>query len=140
MLERIQFNLPKFYINEPLESDSLIKVLDSSFSVYQNLLLIKNGVKDRYDFAICDDERYDVVATVRVSYGLIGQAKRQAWVVKHFKPLLSIKPQYKVLCGVKDLKTNKFIYKYSHTSIKPEVIYSKVEECYTDLQILLNSF
>ena len=43
VLEKIQVNLPPFYLTESLDSDSLKKVLESSDSVYYGLLIIKNG-------------------------------------------------------------------------------------------------
>lgn len=140
MLQKVPVNLPKYYLSESLETESLKKVLDSSASVYKNLLTIKNGVKSDYEFATLESEKYELVAVVKVNYALIGKAKSQAWIVTHYKSLLNAKPSYKVLCGLKDLQSNKFIYKHTIVSIKPETIYKNIEECFTDLQIILDEF
>jgi hypothetical protein len=140
MLQKLPVNLPKYYLSESLETESLKKVLDSSASVYKNVLTIRNGVKSDYEFATLENENYELVAIVKVNYALVGKAKSQAWIVTHYKSLLGVKPNYKLLCGLKDLRTNKFIYKHSVVSIKPETIYKNIEDCYTDLQILLDSF
>lgn len=140
MLERIQINLPKFYLSESLDTESLKKVLGSSDTVFKNLLVIKNGHKSMYDFAYLEDDNYELYAYVKVDYAVVGKAKSQSWAITHFKPLLSIKPKYTLTCSLKDLRSNKIIYKHKEISIKPEVIYKHIENCFTDLQILLNSF
>ncbi len=140
MLERIHFNLPKYYLSQSLDTESLKKVLGSSDSVFKNLLIIKNGYKALYDFAYLEDDNYELYAYVKVDYAVIGKAKSQSWAITHFKPLLSIKPKYTLICSLKELKSNKVIYKHKETSIKAEVIYKHIEDCFTDLQILLNSF
>jgi hypothetical protein len=140
MLERIHFNLPKYYLSQSLDTESLKKVLGSSDSVFKNLLIIKNGYKALYDFAYLEDDNYELYAYVKVDYAVIGKAKSQSWAITHFKPLLSIKPKYTLICSLKELKSNKVIYKHKETSIRSEVIYKHIEDCFTDLQILLNSF
>lgn len=139
-LHKHPVNLPKFYITEGLDKDSLRKILDSAPSVYLNLLLIKNGVKPSYDFATLDSSRYTLVASVKVSYAIVGAAKAQAWSVTHFKPVLGKKPKYEILCGLKDMHSNKFIYKNTFISIKPEAIYNRIQSYFEDLQILLDSY
>ena len=64
VLEKIQVNLPPFYLTESLDSDSLKKVLESSDSVYYGLLIIKNGFKQYYDFARLDNPDFQLTAMV----------------------------------------------------------------------------
>lgn len=140
MLERIHFNLPNYYLSQSLDTESLKKVLGSSDSVFKNLLIIKNGYKAVYDFAYLEDSNYELDAYIKIDYAVIGKAKSQSWAIMHFKPLLSIKPKYTLICSLKDLRTNKVIYKHKESSIKQEIIYKHIENCFTDLQILLDSF
>jgi hypothetical protein len=140
MLERIHFNLPNYYLSQSLDIESLKKVLISNDSVFKNLLIIKNGYKAVYDFAYLEDSNYELDAYVKVDYAVIGKAKSQTWAVTHFKPLLSAKPKYTIVCSLKDLKSNKIIYKHKESSIKSEIVYKNIENCFTDLQILLDSF
>ena len=140
MLERLYFNLPNYYLSQSLDAESLKKVLASNDTVFKNLLIIKNGYKPLYDFAYLEDPNYELMAYVKVDYAVIGKAKSQSWVVKHFKSLLSIKPKYTLFCTLKDLRSNKIIYKHKESSIRQDVIYKNIEDCFTDLQILLNSF
>ena len=140
MLERIHFNLPNYYLSQSLDTESLKKVLGSSDTVFKNLLIIKNGYKPMYDFAYLEDSNYELYAYVKVDYAVIGKAKSQSWAVTHFKSLLSIKPKYTLICSLKDLRSNKVIYKYRESSIKQEIIYKNIDNCFTDLQILLDSF
>jgi hypothetical protein len=140
MLERIHFNLPNYYLSQSLDTESLKKVLGSNDIVFKNLLIIKNGYKAAYDFAYLENNNYELDAYVKVDYAVIGKAKSQAWAVTHFKPILSSKPKYTLICTLKDLKSNKTIYKHKESSIKSEIIYKNIENCFTDLQILLDSF
>lgn len=140
MLERIHFNLPNYYLSQSLDTESLKKVLGSNDSVFKNLLIIKNGYKVTYDFAYLEDPNYELDAYIKVDYAVIGKAKSQSWAITHFKPLLSIKPKYTLICSLKDLRTNKVVYKHKESSIKQEIIYKNIENCFTDLQILLDSF
>lgn len=140
MLERIQFNLPNYYLSQSLDTESLKKVLGSNDSVFKNLLIIKNGYKATYDFAYLEDSNYELDAYIKVDYAVIGKAKSQSWAITHFKPLLSMKPKYTLVCSLKDLRSNKIVYKHKESSIKQEIIYKNIENCFTDLQILLDSF
>lgn len=140
VLTKIQINLPPFYLTESLDSDSLKKVLESSDSVYYGLLIIKNGFKQYYDFARLTNPNLELTAMVKVDYAVIGKAKAQAWSVTHHKSLLSRKPKYKIVCALKDLKSNKYIYRFNEITIKEKSIYKHIENCYTDLQIILDSF
>jgi hypothetical protein len=140
VLEKIQVNLPPFYLTESLDSDSLKKVLESSASVYYGLLIIKNGLKQYYDFATFNDPNFELTAMVKVDYAVIGKAKAQTWSITHLKSLLSLKPKYKIVCALRDLKSNKYIYRFIETSNKEKSIYKNIENCYTDLQIILDSF
>lgn len=140
MLDRIQFNLPNYYLSQSLDTESLKKVLGSNDSVFKNLLIIKNGYKAAYDFAYLEDSNYELDAYIKVDYAVIGKAKSQSWAITHFKPLLSMKPKYTLVCSLKDLRSNKIVYKHKESSIKQEIIYKNIEKCFTDLQILLDSF
>ena len=140
VLEKIQVNLPPFYLTESLDSDSLKKVLESSDSVYYGLLIIKNGFKQYYDFARLENPDLQLTAMVKVDYAVIGKAKAQTWSITHLKSLLSRKPKYKIVCALKDLKSNKYVYRFSETTIKEKYVYKHIEDCYTDLQIILDSF
>lgn len=140
MLERIHFNLPDYYLSKSLDTESLKKVLGSNDSVFKNLLIIKNGYKTVYDFAYLEDSNYELDAYIKVDYAVIGKAKSQSWAITHFKPLLSMKPKYTLVCSLKDLRSNKIVYKHKESSIKQEIIYKNIENCFTDLQILLDSF
>lgn len=140
ILEKIQVNLPPFYLTKSLDLDSLKKVLGSSDSVYYGLLIIKSGFKQYYDFAILNNSNFQLTASVKVDYAVIGKARSQTWAITHLKALLSKKPKYKITCTLKDLKSNKYIYRFTKTSIKEKSIYKHIDDCYTDLQIILDSF
>ena len=140
ILEKIQVNLPPFYLTKSLDSDSLKKVLGSSDSVYYGLLIIKSGFKQYYDFAILNNSNLQLTASIKVDYAVVGKAKSQTWAITHLKALLSKKPKYKIICALKDLKSNKYIYRFTKTSIKEKSMYKHIDDCYTDLQIILDSF
>lgn len=139
-LEKIQVNLPPFYLTESLDSDSLKKVLESSDSVYYGLLIIKNGFRQYYDFARLENPNMQLTASIRVDYAVVGKAKAQTWSITHLKSLLAKKPKYRIICALKDLKSNKYVYHFRETTIKEKSIYKHIENCYTDLQIILDSF
>lgn len=140
MIKRINFSLKPPYIDKPLDMDTMKSCLESDPTVVYCVYCIKNSVKETIKFAEIEDQRYDLMAHVRVKYALVGDAKRQAWGIRPFSSLIKIKPEYTFVCILDDRKSNKLLYYKKYQTKNPKLIYDLVEESFQDLQILTNSF
>ena len=140
MLKRNKVILQKPYISEPLDSETFKKALNCEIGVVYGLYLLKNKLEAIQKFALLEDPNYMIIAHVRTEYGFIGVAKKQAWSVTSFSPLIKNKPKYTVVCILHNLKTNQYEYYNKLESLNPDTIYAYIEEMYQDLQIIFNSF
>lgn len=74
---RNKIRLDKRYITEPLDSESLGKIISSNNpGIVHRIYLIKNGLKKRQVFLEVDDnENYIVTANVSSNYAYAGACK-----------------------------------------------------------------
>lgn len=127
----------KPYISKKIEPGTLQKVLDSSHQTTYRLYLIANGIKEIQEFASISDEEYDLIAYVKTECGFVGEASKQVWAITHLQPLLQKKPLYTLRCELKNMMSNKVIYKCVLEHKNPEVIYDQIQECITNLKEIL---
>lgn len=127
----------KQYISKKIEPGTLQKVLDSSHQTTYRLYLIANGIKEIQEFASISDEEYDLIAYVKTECGFVGEASKQVWAITHLQPLLQKKPLYTLRCELKNMMSNKVIYKCVLEHKNPEVIYDQIQECITNLKEIL---
>ena len=75
---RNKIRLDKRYITEPLDSESLGKIISSNNpGIVHRIYLIKNGLKKRQVFLEVDDnENYIVTANVSSNYAYAGALQR----------------------------------------------------------------
>ena len=86
---RNKISLDKRYITEPLDTESLGKIISSNNpGIVHRIYLVKNGLKKRQVFLEVDDnENYIVTANVSSNYAYAGAAKKQAEVISFMRPL-----------------------------------------------------
>ena len=138
MLKIGRIRLHSFYLTKKIEASAFKTVLASTFKTAYRLLMITNGVKELQEFATIEHPDYFLTALIKTDYVLAGDAKRQAWNVTHLHPLLSQKPKYTLRCSLTHKNSNKVVYRSIIESIKPELIYSQIQECIQDLNVILD--
>jgi hypothetical protein len=140
MLIEIPLNLPTPYLSKKLESTTLKHCLDNSAFVAYEMYLVTNGVKRRYDFLDLNDEHLSLSAHVSVNYAFIGEAKDQAWNVKHFSMLLKKRPKYTVFCelSVKG-QYNNHIHKFRFETTRETTVYRLIQETKDEIKKILES-
>lgn len=135
----MKISLQDPYIIKKVEASSFKTVLASTFQTAYRLYLITNGIKELQTFYETDNKDYYVFATVKTEAALVGEARSQAWNVKHLQPLLLKKPRFSLRCSVTENKTGRVIYRNTITSIRKETIFAQVQRCIEDLDNLLET-
>lgn len=137
MLKISRIRLHSLYLTKKIEASAFKTVLASSYKTAYRLLMVTNGVKELQEFAESDHPDYFLTALVRTEYALAGEARKQAWNVKHLQPLLQQKPRYVLRCSLTEKQTNKVVYRSFIESNKPELIYSQLQESIEDMSVIL---
>lgn len=140
MLIEIPLNLPTPYISTKLEQNTLKHCLDNSAFVAYEMYLVTNGVKRRYDFLELNDDHLSLTAYVNVDYAFIGDAKNQAWNVKHFSMLIKKRPSYTIFCelSVKG-QYNNHIHKFRFNTTRETSVYRLIQETKDEIKKILES-
>lgn len=115
---RNKIRLDKKYITEPLESDSLVKLISSgNAGILHRIYLIKNELKKRQVFLEVDDhDKYIVNANISTNYAYAGKAKKQAEVISFMRELVKKGPEFKVNFTVQRKEDMKMIFNFSHST------------------------
>jgi len=121
------------YITKKIEASALKTVLASTYQTAYRLYLITNGIKEIQSFWSKTHPDYFILASVKTEAALVGDARKQAWNIKHLQPLLNKKARYTIKATVSCKKTNKYIYRLDFTSIKKESVYDHVQQVITDI-------
>lgn len=137
MLKISRIRLHSLYLTKKIEASAIKTVLASSYKTAYRLLMVTNGVKELQEFAESDHPDYFLTALVRTEYALAGEAREQAWNVKHLQPLLQQKTRYVLRCTLTHRISNRDIYKSELVSKRPQDIYSEIQECISDLTNIL---
>jgi len=113
---RNKIRLDKRYLTEPLDTESLGKVLSSgNAGIVHRIYLIKNGVKKRQVFLeVDDDDTYIVNANISINYAYAGAAKKQAEVISFMKQLIKKKPEFIVNFTISRRDNMKEIFNFKH--------------------------
>jgi hypothetical protein len=131
--------LKKPYISKKIKSSAIKTVLDSTYQTAYRLYLITNDIKELQEFAELEHEDYFLTALVKTECSLAGEAKIQAWNIKHLQPLLNKKPAYNLRCNLTHKMSNKEVYRCNLKSIKSEEIYNQIQECITEINNILKN-
>ena len=115
---RNKIRLDKRYITEPLDSDSLTKLMASgNAGIVHRIYLIKNELKKRQGFLAVDEhDKYIVNAFVSINYAYAGKAKKQAEVISFMRELTKKKPEFKVSFTVQRKDNMEFVFNFSHVT------------------------
>ena len=115
---RNKIRLDKRYITEPLDTESLGKILSSNNpGIVHRIYLIKNGLKKRQVFLEVDDEEnYMVNANVSANYAYAGAAKKQAEVISFMKDLVKKRPEFIVNFTVTRKDNMQDIFNFRHVT------------------------
>lgn len=127
-LTRKNLLIPKKpYITEKLDSNTLIKLLDSSFFVVDGIYQIKQGVKKLH--SIYEEEKVGdlkISAYVKVNYGYAGKARAQIKNIIPWKSLTRQKPSYELRISLYgEDQISKFSFKQKYTNI--DILYEDIE-------------
>ena len=127
-LTRKNLLIPKKpYITEKLDSNTLIKLLDSSFFVVDGIYQIKQGVKKLHP--IYEEEKVGdlkISAYVKVNYGYAAKARAQIKNIIPWKPLTRQKPSYELRISLYgEDQISKFSFKQKYTNI--DILYEDIE-------------
>ena len=133
----MKISLQRPYITKKIEASALKTVLASTYQTAYRLYLITNGIKEVQSFYESDNKEYHVLASIKTSAAMAGEARAQTWNVKHLQPLLSKKPLYILRCRVTHVKSNKSVYKSEIITIKHDTIFSEIQKVTEDLDKLL---
>ena len=115
---RNKVRLDKRYITEPLDTESLGKIISSNNpGIVHRIYLIKNGVKKRQVFLeVDDDETYIVNANISINYAYAGAAKKQAEVISFMRELVKKKPEFVVNFTVSRRDNMEEIFSFKHVT------------------------
>jgi hypothetical protein len=115
---RNKIRLDKRYITEPLDTESLGKIISSgNAGIVHRIYLIKNGVKKRQVFLeVDDDETYIVNANISINYAYAGAAKKQAEVISFMRELVKKKPEFVVNFTVSRRDNMEEIFSFKHVT------------------------
>ncbi|MBD45026.1 MAG: hypothetical protein CMC65_07380 [Flavobacteriaceae bacterium] len=119
---RNKIRLDKRYITEPLDTESLGKVISSNNpGIVHRIYLIKNGVTKRQVFLeVDDDDNYIVNANVSINYAYAGAAKKQAEVIGFMRGLVRKKPEFIVNFTVSRKSNMEEIFNFKHITTNVE--------------------
>jgi hypothetical protein len=115
---RNKIRLDKRYITEPLDTESLGKIISSgNAGIVHRIYLIKNGVKKRQVFLeVDDDDNYIVNANISINYAYAGAAKKQAEVISFMRELVKKKPEFVVNFTVSRRDNMEEIFSFKHVT------------------------
>lgn len=119
---RNKIRLDKRYITEPLDIESLGKVISSNNpGIVHRIYLIKNGVTKRQVFLeVDDDDNYIVNANISINYAYAGAAKKQAEVIGFMRGLVRKKPEFIVNFTVSRKSNMEEIFNFKHITTNAE--------------------
>jgi hypothetical protein len=119
---RNKIRLDKRYITEPLDSESLGKIISSNNpGIVHRIYLVKNGLKKRQVFLEVDDnENYIVTANVSSNYAYAGAAKKQAEVISFMKTLIKKNPEFIINFTVQRKDNMQEIFNFKHVTTNVE--------------------
>jgi hypothetical protein len=119
---RNKIRLDKRYITEPLDSESLGKIISSNNpGIVHRIYLVKNGLKKRQVFLEVDDnENYIVAANVSSNYAYAGAAKKQAEVISFMKTLIKKNPEFIINFTVQRKDNMQEIFNFKHVTTNVE--------------------
>ena len=115
---RNKIRLDKRYITEPLDSESLGKIISSNNpGIVHRIYLIKNGLKKRQVFLEVDDnENYIVTANVSSNYAYAGAAKKQAEVISFMRTLIKKNPEFIINFTVQRKDNMEEVFNFKHVT------------------------
>lgn len=115
---RNKIRLDKRYITEPLDSESLGKIISSNNpGIVHRIYLIKNGLKKRQVFLEVDDnENYIVTANVSSNYAYAGAAKKQAEVISFMRTLIKKNPEFIINFTVQRKNNMQEVFNFKHVT------------------------
>jgi|TARA_R110002050_G_scaffold210717_3_gene346703 hypothetical protein len=115
---RNKIRLDKRYITEPLDSESLGKIISSNNpGIVHRIYLIKNGLKKRQVFLEVDDnENYIVTANVSSNYAYAGAAKKQAEVISFMRTLIKKNPEFIINFTVQRKDNMQEVFNFKHVT------------------------
>ena len=115
---RNKIRLDKRYITEPLDSESLGKIISSNNpGIVHRIYLIKNGVTKRQVFLeVDDDDNYIVNANIGINYAYAGAAKKQAEVISFMRELVKKKPEFIINFTVQRKDNMEEIFNFKHVT------------------------
>jgi hypothetical protein len=113
---RNKIRLDRRYLTEPLDSESLGKIISSNNpGIVHRIYLIKNGVTKRQVFLeVDDDDTYIVNANISINYAYAGAAKKQAEVISFMRTLVKKKPEFIVNFTVSRRDNMEEIFNFKH--------------------------
>jgi len=119
---RNKIRLDKRYITEPLDTESLGKVISSNNpGIVHRIYLIKNGLKKRQVFLEVDDNKnYIVTANVSSNYAYAGAAKKQASVISFMKTLIKKNPEFIINFTVQRKDNMQEVFNFKHVTTNVE--------------------
>ena len=115
---RNKIRLDKRYITEPLDSESLGKIISSNNpGIVHRIYLIKNGLTKRQVFLEVDDnENYIVSANVSSNYAYAGAAKKQAEVISFMRTLIKKNPEFIINFTIHRKDNMQEIFNFKHVT------------------------
>jgi hypothetical protein len=126
-LNRNKIIIPnKPYITEKLDSNTVSKMLDSSFFVVDGIYKIKQGAKTNIElFKDKEITGYKINAYVKVNYAYAGKARAQVSNITTWRKLIRNKPSYELrvnVYGPDHLAVHHFSCKYTNVDVLHEDI------------------
>lgn len=138
-IQKNNIKLNSLYITKKIEASAFKTVLASTYQTAYRLYYITNSLEELQNFYEVEDSPYTVMATVKTVAALTGEARRQAWNVRHLQPLLNKKPQWIVKCSVTEKSTNKCIYRSHFVSKNEMSIYKQIQENIKDIENVIQT-
>ena len=129
MINKIDFELPSFYITEPLveETFEICRKDTTSPQVIKKLYMIKNDVKPDYHFADTGPETgFFLTAKVTPTFAIAGEARRQLEKEELYHGLLSENPVYKIVAKLYKEDGYKKVWEFEHFTKSKKEIYKTI--------------
>lgn len=138
-IQKNNVELNSLYITKKIEASAFKTMLASTYQTAYRLYYITNGIKELQNFYEVEDSLYTVMATVKTEAALAGDARQQAWNVKHLHPLLNKKPKWIVKCSITEKSSNDCIYKSYFVSKNEMSIYEQIQDVIKDIDNVLHA-
>ena len=126
--------LKGLYVTKKIEPSAFKTALASTHQTAYRLYLITNSIKEVQPFFEESHPDLFIHAYVKTEAALAGEARSQAWNVKHLSPLLRKRPKYIVKVLITDKMTNRRVYKLEFVSINEAAIYHQIQMCIEDIK------